>query len=515
MTAETSPADIDRIVSAAVHAADRLAATTPVERARLLEAAADALEKASDELVTLAAKETHLPEQPRLRGEMVRTVFQLRLFGQVLTDGEFLRAAVDHADAKWPMGPRPDIRRMTVPIGPVLVFTASNFPLTLSVAGHDTAAALAAGCPVVIKAHPGHPELSERTFEILARALTEAGAPEGTVGIIYGLESGVTALRHPGIAAAAFTGSEAGGRALFDIANARPRPIPFYGELGSVNPVVVTAAAVAARGVEIATGYAGSFTLGAGQFCTKPGLLLLPAGHGLEDELRAAVAAIPAQHMLNERIAHGYRAGLERLTEHPAVAVLSDPTGSTDTPSRALSASADSAGSTDTPSQVPPAPAPDTAEFGPTLLRVNGADFLHHSESLDAECFGPVSLIVEYEGPEQLRAILRELEPGLTITLQAEESDAELVESLLPGLTALAGRLIWNGWPTGITLSWAQQHGGPYPATTTPQFTSMGTAAIDRFLRPVAWQGFPEALLPAPLRDANPWDVPQRVDGKR
>ncbi|MGF6884098.1 NADP-dependent aldehyde dehydrogenase [Nocardia sp. GAS34] len=484
MTAETSPADIDRIVSAAVHAADRLAATTPVERARLLETAADALEKASDELVTLAAKETHLPEQPRLRGEMVRTVFQLRLFAQVLTDGEFLRAAVDHADAKWPMGPRPDIRRMTVPIGPVLVFTASNFPLTLSVAGHDTAAALAAGCPVVIKAHPGHPELSERTFEILARALTEAGAPEGTVGIVYGLESGVTALRHPGIAAAAFTGSEAGGRALFDIANARPRPIPFYGELGSVNPVVVTAAAVAARGMEIATGYAGSFTLGAGQFCTKPGLLLLPAGHGLEDELRAAVAAIPAQHMLNDRIAHGYRAGLERLTEHPAVAVLS-------------------------------APDPDAAEFGPTLLRVSGADFLHHSESLDAECFGPVSLIVEYEGPEQLRAILRELEPGLTVTLQAQESDAELVESLLPALTALAGRLIWNGWPTGITLSWAQQHGGPYPATTTPQFTSMGTAAIDRFLRPVAWQGFPEALLPAPLRDANPWGIPQRVDGKR
>jgi len=501
VTAETSPADIDRIISAAVNAADRLAATTPAERARLLNAAADALEKASDELVSLAAKETHLPEQPRLRGEMVRTVFQLRLFGQVLTDGEFLRAAVDHADPDWPMGPRPDIRRMTVPIGPVLVFTASNFPLTLSVAGHDTAAALAAGCPVVIKAHPGHPELSARTFEILAAALTEAGAPDGAVGIIYGLESGVTALRHPGIAAAAFTGSEAGGRALFDIANARPRPIPFYGELGSVNPVVVTEAAVAARGADIATGYAGSFSLGAGQFCTKPGLLLLPAGHGLEDGLRAAVAAIPAQQMLNDRIAHGYRAGLERLAEHPSVAVLTRP--------------ADSASSAGTPSPGLSAPEPDAAEFSPTLLRVSGADFLEHSESLDAECFGPTSLIVEYEGTEQLRAILRELEPGLTATLQAQESDAELVQDLMPALTALAGRLIWNGWPTGITLSWAQQHGGPYPATTTPQFTSMGTAAIDRFLRPVAWQGFPDALLPAPLRDANPWDVPRRVDGKR
>jgi len=501
VTAETTPADIDRIISRASAAAEWLARTTPAERARLLNAAADALDKASDELVLLAAKETHLPAQPRLRGEMVRTVFQLRLFGQALTDGEFLRAAVDHADADWPMGPRPDIRRMTVPIGPVLVFTASNFPLTLSVAGHDTAAALAAGCPVVIKAHPGHPELSARTFEILAAALLEAGAPEGVVGILYGLESGVTALRHPGIEAAAFTGSEAGGRALFDIANARPRPIPFYGELGSVNPVVVTEAAVAARGAEIAAGYAGSFTLGAGQFCTKPGLLLLPAGHGLDDELRAAVAAIPAQQMLNDRIAHGYRAGLDRLAEHPAVTVLTRP--------------ADSASSAGTPYPELDAPEPGPAEFRPTLLQVSGADFLEHSESLDAECFGPTSLIVEYEGPQQLRTILRTLEPGLTATLQAEESDAEQVRDLLPALIRLAGRLIWNSWPTGITLSWAQQHGGPYPATTAPQFTSMGTAAMDRFLRPVAWQGFPETLLPAPLRDANPWDVPQRIDGKR
>ncbi len=483
---ETSADEVDRIVAAAVEAAHHLAQSTPAKRVGWLNAAADALEKVSEELVTLAARETHLPEQPRLRGEMVRTVFQLRLFAQALADGEFLRAAVDHADPGWPMGPRPDIRRMTVPIGPVLVFTASNFPLTLSVAGHDTAAALAAGCPAVIKAHPGHPELSARTFEVLAQALSEAGAPEGIVGIVYGVESGVTALRHPGIAAAAFTGSEAGGRALFDIANARPRPIPFYGELGSVNPVVVTEAAIAARGADIATGYVGSFTLGAGQFCTKPGLLLLPKGHGLEEQLRAAVTATGAQRLLNDRIAAGFRAGLSRLVEHSSVTVL-----------------------------YTPEPADSEASFDPTLLSVSADAFLADTESLDVECFGPVSLIVEYDGPGQLRAVLDKLEPGLTATLHAEESDADQVRSLLPTLTALSGRLIWNGWPTGITLSWAQQHGGPYPATTTPQFTSMGTAAIDRFLRPVAWQGFPEALLPEPLQDANPWGVPRRVDGQR
>lgn len=485
-SAETTPAEIDRIVAAAAEAAEHLARTTPAERARWLNAAADALEKVSEELVALAARETHLPEQPRLRSEMVRTVFQLRLFGQVLTDGEFLHAAVDHADPEWPMGPRPDIRRMTVPIGPVLVFTASNFPLTLSVAGHDTAAALAAGCPVVVKAHPGHPELSARTFEVLTGALTEAGAPEGTAGIVYGVESGVTALRHPGVAAAAFTGSESGGRALFDIANARPRPIPFYGELGSVNPVLVTEAAVAARGAEIATGYVGSYALGAGQFCTKPGLLLLPRGHGLDERLRAAVTAVGPQQLLNDRIAQGYRAGLPRLAEHPAVTVL-----------------------------YAPEAAESNQAFAPTLLRVSADDFARAAESLDVECFGPVSLIVEYDGPHQLREVLGTLEPGLTATLHAEESDADQVRGLLPALIRLAGRLIWNGWPTGITLSWAQQHGGPYPATTAPQFTSMGTAAVDRFLRPVAWQGFPDALLPEPLRDANPWNLPRRVDGKR
>ncbi|WP_067994845.1 aldehyde dehydrogenase (NADP(+)) [Nocardia pseudobrasiliensis] len=484
MTTETTPVEIDRIIAAAARAAARSAETTPDERAHWLHAAADALDKAGDELVALAARETRLPERPRLRSELVRTVFQLRLFAQVLADGEFLRATIDHADPDWPMGPRPDIRRTVVPIGPVLVFAASNFPLTLSVAGHDTAAALAAGCPVVLKAHPGHPELSVRTRDVLVAALREAGAPEGIFEIITGAQAGVSALRHPDIAAAAFTGSRAGGRALFDIANARPRPIPFYGELGSVNPVVVTAGAVRARGARIAAGYVESFTLGAGQFCTKPGLLFLPRGHGLDDRLREAAEAVPVQAMLNERIADGYRSGSDRLSESPSLTALF-------------------------------APEPAASGFRPTLSKVSATDFAADIDVLGAECFGPVSLVVEYGDIDELRSALAVLEPGLTATIHAEESEADQVRTLLPALTGLAGRLIWNGWPTGITLSWAQQHGGPYPATTCPTFTSMGTAAIERFLRPVAWQGFPDALLPPPLREANPWSLPRRVDGTR
>lgn len=488
MITDTPLERIDDIIAAAVRAAAELAETTPAQRAGWLEAAAAGIERAGDELVALAVAETHLPEQPRLRSEFARTVFQLRLFGEVLADGEFLRATIDHADPGWPMGARPDIRRSVVPIGPVLVFTAGNFPLALSVAGHDTAAALAAGCPVVVKAHPGHPELSACTRDVLVAALSEAGAPEGTFEIIYGVDAGTTALRHPEIQAAAFTGSVPGGRALFDIANARPQPIPFYGELGSLNPVVVTAGAVAARGAQIAQGFAGSFTLGGGQFCTKPGLLLLPTGHGLERDLVDAVAAVAPQRLLNDRIAAGYRSGVAVLREQAGVV-------------RLVSPEAD--------------PADGESGFTPTLLCVAARDFLNDSTVLDRECFGPESLIIEYDGEDELRAVLNALEPGLTATVHAEEFEHDRVRALLPLLTRIAGRLLWNGWPTGITLSWAQQHGGPFPATTAPQFTSMGAAAIERFLRPVAWQDFPDALLPAPLREDNPWQLPRRVDGKR
>ncbi|WP_280428428.1 aldehyde dehydrogenase (NADP(+)) [Nocardia brasiliensis] len=481
---DTAPDELARIIDAATAAAAVLADSTPADRARWLRQIADALEAAADELIPLAAAETHLPEHPRLHGELARTTFQMRLFAEVLADGAFLRATVDHADPQWPMGPRPDLRRSVIPLGPTVVFAASNFPFAFSVAGGDTAAALAAGCPVVLKAHPGHPSLSERTGTIVRDALRAAGAPAGTFAVVHGIEAGTTAVRHPAIAAAAFTGSVSGGRALFELAVSRPRPIPFYGELGSVNPVVVLPGAIRARGPEIVAGFVGSFTLGAGQFCTKPGLLLLPSDHGLDETLGAAVAAVPGQPLLNPRVTAGFRSRLTDLIEYLSVTALS---------------------------------APDTTDdlVRPTLLRVSAADFRAAGDLLAAECFGPAALVVEYPSHTELRTLLRQLEPGLTATIWAEDDEFETVRELLPALTALAGRLLWNDWPTGVTVSWAQQHGGPYPATTAPTTTSVGTAAIERFLRPVAWQGFPDELLPPALREDNPWRLPRRVDGKR
>ena len=480
--AETEEAELDRVLEAAALVAPALAGTTPAQRAEWLTAAADALDAAADELVVLAAEETNLPEAPRLRGELKRTTFQLRLFGQVLTDGAFLKATVDHADPDWPMGPRPDIRRVLTPIGPVLVFAASNFPFAFSTAGGDTASALAAGCPVVLKAHPGHPRLSDLTGRILLAALLAAGAPEGIFAVVHGRETGVRALKDPRISAASFTGSVPGGRALFDIANARPVPIPFYGELGSVNPVVVTPGAVKARGEEIAKGYAASFTLGAGQFCTKPGLVFLPDEHGLETALKSAVDGVAAQEMLNDRIAGGYSEGVAALRSADGVEVVAAP---------------ENAGS----------------GFTPTLLSTSAENFAQGAEVLRHECFGPASLVITYSSQEELIGLLDGLEPGLTATLHAEESEVEDVRPLLAPLARIAGRVLYNDWPTGVTVSWAQQHGGPYPATTAPTTTSVGTAAIDRFLRPVAWQGFPDALLPPALREDNPWQLPRRTDG--
>jgi NADP-dependent aldehyde dehydrogenase len=479
---ETTAGELEALLEAAAQAADAVAASEPRQRAAWLEAVADALDAHAEALVPLAAEESHLAADPRLSGELKRTTFQLRLFAEVLTDGSWLAATVDHADADWPMGARPDIRRVQTAIGPVLVFAASNFPFAFSVAGGDTASALAAGCPVLVKAHPGHPRLSDQVAEVVTTALSEAGAPDGIFGILHGQDAGVTALQDSRVQAAAFTGSVKGGRALFDIASARPRPIPFYGELGSINPVVVTEAAVAARADEIVTGFAASFTMGAGQFCTKPGLVFLPENHGLGDSLRAAVTDAPAQPLLNEKIADGYAARVGELRDSAAQVV-----GAAD-------------GSHDAP--------------GPELLEVSGDEFLSDPENLGTETFGPTSVLVTYSDDDQLRQLLGIVEPSLTVTVQGEETDVPRVRELMPLLQRLGGRLLWNQWPTGVTVTWAQQHGGPYPATTAPTTTSVGTAAIHRFLRPIAWQGFPDALLPHALQEDNPWRLPRRVDGQ-
>ena len=478
----TSPEDLAKVLAAATAAAGPLGALPPARRAALLRGVADALDAAADELVPLAMEESHLPEA-RLRGELVRTTFQLRLFGESLDEGSYLEATIDPADPDWGMGPRPDLRRMLIPLGPVVVYAASNFPFAFSVAGGDTASALAAGCPVILKAHSGHPALSQRTGEIVSQALAAGGAPEGAFAVIVGFERGVDALKDPRIKAGSFTGSIPAGRALFDIASGRPEPIPFYGELGSLNPVFVTPGAAKARGDEIASGFAGSFTLGVGQFCTKPGLLFVPAGHGLDDAIAAAAREVGPASLLNNRIAEGYGEGIERLVNAPGVSVLVE------------------------------AAAVDGLVAGPTVVKTTLSALLEHKDELLEECFGPASVVVEYNGVEELAAAAAAFEGNLTATVHAEDVEADQVAPLLDLLRERAGRLLWNGWPTGVSVTYAMQHGGPWPATTASIHTSVGTSAIRRFLRPVSYQSMPSELLPEPLRNQNTLGIPRRVNG--
>jgi NADP-dependent aldehyde dehydrogenase len=482
----TRPDQVDRLARSAARAAGPLAALPLPARAGLLRAVAAALEAHRDELVALADAETGLGEV-RLGGELTRTTVQLEMFAGEVEEGSFLDVMIDHADPDAVPAPRPDLRRMLVPIGPVAVFAASNFPFAFSVAGGDTASALAAGCPVVVKAHPGHPGLSARCAAVVADALAAAGGPDGCFAVVHGLDAGRDLVTHPAIAAVGFTGSLAGGRALFDLACSRPDPIPFYGELGSLNPVVVTPGAVAARGAEIARGFVASYTLGGGQFCTKPGLLFLPTGHGLDDVLVAESRSAALPPLLGERIRTGFLGTARALAATAGVRALLAPLDST----------------------VEPA----GARVSPVLLAVPADRFAEHP--LVEECFGPAAVIVEYGSEADLDAALETLPGALTASVHAEpDTESELAGRLLERFRAGAGRVIWNGWPTGVAVTAAQHHGGPWPATTAPLHTSVGTTAIRRFLRPVAYQNLPDALLPEPLRDANPLGLPRRVDGR-
>jgi NADP-dependent aldehyde dehydrogenase len=376
---------------------------------------------------------------------------------------------------------------MLVAIGPVAVFAASNFPFAFSVAGGDTASALAAGCPVLVKAHPGHPGLSGAVADIVVNALARSGAPDGIFGVVYGLEAGRTLVTHPAVAAAAFTGSLAGGRALFDLANGRPDPIPFYGELGSLNPAVVTPGAVATRGADIAAGFVSSFTLGSGQFCTKPGVLFLPVGHGLTDVLVARTLAVELGPLLGRRIQDGFTGTAEALARTAGVRRL-------------------------TP--VPSIMESSGYDVSPVLLGVTVADLVAGASTLLEECFGPAALVVEYGSIDELGAALDVLPGSLTASLHAEvETEADLARALLYRLSPRAGRVVWNGWPTGVAVTWAQHHGGPWPATTATLHTSVGVTSVRRFQRPVAWQNLPDDLLPEELRDANPLGLTRRVNG--
>jgi NADP-dependent aldehyde dehydrogenase len=452
----------------------------PFTRASWLEAVAAGLDNDAEGLVSIAAGETHLGEA-RLRGELKRTTFQLRLFAEEIRNGEHFDATIDHPDPEWGMGPRPDLRRYNVPLGVVGVFGASNFPFAFSVMGGDSASALAAGCAVVHKAHDGHLQLALRTAETVISALDTAGAPSGLFSMVTGRTAAEALVDHPLVRAIGFTGSTAGGRALFNRAAARPEPIPFFGELGGINAVFVTTNAWASRRDEIIAGYAGSFTLGMGQFCTKPGLLFIPAGQieAVRAELGHALKDFAPAPLLSERLHEGYAGAVRKLQAVPGVEVLVD-------------------------GDFAEAPAP-------TVLGTTAAAVRDDPSILRQEMFGPASLVVEYGDESELPALAELLEGQLTTTLQAETNDD--VADLAARLTDISGRVLWNGWPTGVTVSYAQHHGGPYPATSS-NTTSVGTAAMRRFLRPVAYQSFPEDRLPKPLQDANPWRVPQRIDGK-
>jgi NADP-dependent aldehyde dehydrogenase len=386
--------------------------------------------------------------------------------------------------------PIPDLRRYKVPLGVVAVYSASNFPFAFSVPGGDTASALAAGCPVVVKAHPDHPGLSELVAKVLRRAAAEHGIPDGVLGLVHGFEAGVELVRHPLVSAAGFTGSVRGGRALFDAAAARPVPIPFHGELGSLNPVVITEAAAAERAEAIGTGLAGSMTLGVGQFCVKPGLVLVPsgsAGDGLVKSLTDAVSDTDSGVLLDHRMRDNFLAG---VTERAGLPEVESPV----TPG---------AGSEHTVS--------------PGFLTVP-AEKLAAEGSYDLlleECFGPVTVVARYDDDAQAHAVLSRLPGNLTATvhLSAGEAAGEgRGAEILAELTPLAGRVLVNAWPTGVAVAAAQHHGGPYPATTSTS-TSVGGTAIERWLRPVAYQNTPEALLPLELRDDNPLGLPRRYDG--
>jgi NADP-dependent aldehyde dehydrogenase len=447
------------------------------ERARFMRAIAVELEKAGDELIQTAMAETHLPEA-RLRNERARTIFQLNSYAEACERGEWLEARIDTADGNR-VPPKPDIRKMLVPLGPIVVFGASNFPFAYSTAGGDTACAFAAGCPVIVKAHPAHPATSARVAEAIWSAASQCSLPEDIFAHVFGAspETGKALVTHPRIKAVGFTGSFAGGKALFDWANQRREPIPVFAEMGSVNPVFLLPGKLGNAAKETAQQYAGSITLGVGQFCTNPGLIFGIEGDNLDrfsHELAEAISGTPPGTMLHAGIARSYaekktlalsQEGNVLVAESKIVAV--------------------------------------EGQGSPTLATVSGKAFIANPV-LHQEVFGPYSLIVRCaDSKEMLRAALH-LEGQLTCTLMATEEDIRNHSELVEAVKDICGRLVINGVPTGVEVCLAMQHGGPFPATTDARFTSVGADGIKRFARPLAFQNWPDTLLPQELQNANP-----------
>lgn len=465
-------------------------ATTPAARATFLEAIATKIEGKREEIVERAMAETGLPSA-RLTGEVGRTAGQLRLFAQVVREGNYHGVRIDPALPERTPAPRLDIRQRRVPVGPVLVFGASNFPLAFSVAGGDTAAALAAGCPVIVKAHNAHPGTGELVGQAITEAASESGMPAGVFSLVYGsgAEIGQQLASDPLISAIGFTGSRSGGLSLAATAASREVPIPVYAEMSSINPVIVLDGALSSEGPgaqELAEQFVGSLTGSSGQLCTAPGLIFVPAGEDGDAFVAAVSAALDGkagQTMLTPGIAEAFAQGVSALEGQEAVT----------TAARGVIGEGENA----------PAPVVFSAEL----------EELRSNPVLSNEVFGSAAVIIRYADIAALGEALDELEGQLTATVHAVDSDTEVANSLLPVLEDLAGRILFNGWPTGVEVGHAMVHGGPFPATSAPATTSVGSLAIERFLRPVAYQSAPTAVLPKPLQDSNPWSVARQNDG--
>ena len=485
--AAVSEKELNRAVELAEDAFEIFGKSSGIERAALLRKIADNIESIGDELAALTPQETGLPEL-RIRMETGRTCAQLRLFASVAEEGSWVGARIDHADPDRAPVPKPDIRSMKRPLGPVAVFCASNFPLAFSVAGGDTASALAAGCPVIVKAHQSHPGTAELVGTAVTNAVKDSGLPEGVFSLLYGpgRETGQALVRHPKIKAAGFTGSRAGGQSLMKIAADRPEPIPFYAEMSSINPVFILSGAMAERGEALAAGLHGSMTMGVGQFCTNPGLTIVDNNSNLEpflSKITELVDSSPSATMLNSGIGSAYDSGARSLGENVAVKALAR----------------GEAGEGKCQAEV--------------LLFRTTSDSFSNDASLGAELFGPSTLIVTHDSKDKMLALAKSLEGQLTATVHGTEADLEANRDLLEILETKAGRVLINGFPTGVEVCHSMVHGGPFPATSDGRSTSVGTNSIHRFSRDVCYQSFPDSLLPRELQEANPLNICRMIDG--
>jgi NADP-dependent aldehyde dehydrogenase len=487
---EADAGAVESALESAVTAFADYRSRTPGERAQLLDTIAKEIEALGDELLQRASAETGLP-LGRITGERARTCGQLRLFAEVVREGSWVDARIDRALPDRQPLPRPDLRRMLLPLGPVVVFGSSNFPLAFSVAGGDTASALAAGCPVIVKAHRAHPGTSELVATAINRAVAACGLPAGLFSLIHGggATIGIALVKHPATAAVGFTGSHTAGRALFDAAASRPHPIPVFAEMSSLNPLFVLPAALRERGAAIAQGLLTSFTLGVGQFCTKPGLVFLQHGEETDAFLKTfaeAVGAAPCGTMLTSGIRDAFQQNRDTVMAVAGVQPLASGAA---------------------------APNETKTESQPSVATTSAKHFLAHPE-LATEAFGPFSLVVIAQDAAEIAACAATLEGQLTATVHGTAAELADHRSLMATLELKVGRIVVNSFPTGVEVSPAMNHGGPYPATTDVRFTSVGTAAIYRFARPVCYQGLPNDLLPAALQNANPLGLLRLVDGK-